>query len=148
MLLIISYETMRDLVFDPVIDTTINLLEKQINKIKDPVFATFLVGGFGRNPYLYYRVKDKFKMENGDYRCGNLQVDEKGNLAAMRGALYYGLDGSRKPAQTDIIEAPYDGAKDASGINHDGFVADNYNLLICYGNARLLCMKINHKVTE
>ncbi|GAN05319.1 hypothetical protein MAM1_0087c04789 [Mucor ambiguus] len=136
MLLQVSYETMRNLVFDPVISTTIKLLEKQIDKIMEPVVATFLVGGFGRNPYLHYRIKDKFKIEQDGkvigYRCGELSDDDKGNLAAMRGALYYGLDGSRKPSQTDIIEEPYDGANDASGTNHDGFVADNYNLLICY----------------
>ncbi|KAL9557095.1 hypothetical protein MBANPS3_001552 [Mucor bainieri] len=137
MLLQVPYEKMRALVFDPVINTTIDLLDKQIEKIQDPVVATFLVGGFGRNPYLHYRIKDKFKIldDAGNvigYRCGELSDDEKGNLAAMRGALYYGLDGSRKPTQTDIIEDSYDGVKDPSGTNHDGFVADNYNLLICY----------------
>ncbi|EPB90796.1 hypothetical protein HMPREF1544_02374 [Mucor circinelloides 1006PhL] len=135
-LLVISYATMRELVFDPIIHTTIKLLEKQIEKIKDPIVATFLVGGFGRNPYLHYKIKDNFKIEeNGrivGYKCGTLYDDEKGNLAAMRGALYYGLDGSRKPTQTDIIESSYDGVQDASGTHHDGFVPENYDMIICY----------------
>lgn len=135
---------MRELVFDPIIRTTIKLLEKQIEKIKDPIVATFLVGGFGRNPYLHYKIKDNFKIEeNGrivGYKCGTLYDDEKGNLAAMRGALYYGLDGSRKPTQTDIIESSYDGVQDASGTHHDGFVAENYDMIICYGNSVLMCI--------
>jgi len=58
----------------------------------------------------------------------------------MRGALYYGLDGSRKPTQTDIIESSYDGVQDASGTHHDGFVPENYDMIICYGNSVLMCI--------
>ncbi|GAN05312.1 hypothetical protein MAM1_0087c04782 [Mucor ambiguus] len=107
MLLQVSYETMRNLVFDPVISTTIKLLEKQIDKIMEPVATTFLVGGFGRNPYLQFRIKDKFKVEQDGkvigYRCGELSGDDMGNLAVMRGALYYGLDEFRQSMQAEII---------------------------------------------
>ncbi|KAI8636385.1 hypothetical protein BD408DRAFT_93467 [Parasitella parasitica] len=136
MLLVVPYKVMAKKVFDPIVDTTIHLLKKQIRKINSPVVATFLVGGFGQNPYLQYRIKNEFKVEeNGKivgYKCGELLKDEKGNLAAMRGALYYGLDGSRKPTQTDIIKADYCDQKDPVGTNHNGFIVENYDTLICY----------------
>ncbi|CEP07046.1 hypothetical protein [Parasitella parasitica] len=136
MLLVVPYKIMAKKIFDPVVDTTIHLLKKQIRKINGPVAATFLVGGFGQNPYLQYRIKNEFRIEeNGEivgYKCGKLLKDEKGNLAAMRGALYYGLDGSRKPTQTDIITANYYNQRDPTGSNHDGFIAEDYNTVICY----------------
>lgn len=138
-------------IFDPIVDTTIELLKKQIRKIYGPVVATFLVGGFGRNPYLQYRIRETFKIEENEriigYKCGILRDDENGNLAAMRGALYYGLDGSRKPAQTDIIEADYT-QKEATGPNGDDFIAGNYDTLICYGMIKLILICINQTLTK
>ncbi|KAL9558419.1 hypothetical protein MBANPS3_000919 [Mucor bainieri] len=143
MLLQVPYEKMRALVFDPVINTTIDLLDKQIKKIQDPVATTFLVGGFGRNPYLHYRIKDKFKIldDAGNvigYRCGELSDDDRGNLAAIRGALHYGLDGVRQAMPTEII--PID------------ISLKNLDLTICIDvrRDRLLysCRVLNSKIPE
>lgn len=146
MQLTIPYEVMAKKIFDPIVDTTVELLKKQIRKIYGPVVATFLVGGFGKNPYLQYKIKEAFKIEeNGvvtGYKCGGLHDDDDGNLAAMRGALYYGLDGSRKPAQTDIIEADYT-QKESTGSNGDDFIAENYDTLICYGMILLMLTCLN-----
>lgn len=58
-------------------------------------------------------------------KAGKVGQNVQGDLAAMRGAAYYGIDGVKRPEQTDIAEFPY---KDET------FVPENYDTVICIGN--------------
>ncbi|GAA5801272.1 hypothetical protein HPULCUR_006718 [Helicostylum pulchrum] len=57
---------------------------------------------------------------NSEFESGRLITDTIGNSAAMRGAMVYGIDGSRRKPQTDVVETPFDCAS-----------TDKYNTLIC-----------------
>jgi hypothetical protein len=107
-------------VFKEVIEETLVLLYRQIRKVGGSVTATFLVGGLGRNPYLKRCIVKKFEES-----AGQVKQDIKGDLAAMRGAAYYGIDGVKRPEQTDIVEFPYKDEK---------FTPENYDTVICIGN--------------
>lgn len=119
----ISYRLMREVVFDQVIESTLDLLKRQIDKANGNIKRTYLVGGFGCSPYLQKRVQKHFtNEETGECAVGQLVIDTRGNTAAMRGALYYGIDGSRRDPQSDIVEIEFRTSK------------DEFNTLVCIGN--------------
>ncbi|KAI7891298.1 uncharacterized protein EV154DRAFT_420532, partial [Mucor mucedo] len=85
----LSYKYMREKVFDEVIDNTIDLLKRQIKKANGNIKYTYLVGGFGGSPYLRKRILKAFPVKSPLY-LGVLIQDDRGDIAAMRGAAYYG----------------------------------------------------------
>ncbi|KAI9261963.1 hypothetical protein EDC94DRAFT_694350 [Helicostylum pulchrum] len=121
----IPYLVIAKIVFDPVIDATIELINRQIKKANGGISRTYLVGGFGGSPYLRKKILKKFYKKgtdfpNSEFESGRLITDTIGNSAAMRGAMVYGIDGSRRKPQTDVVETPFDCAS-----------TDKYNTLIC-----------------
>ncbi|KAI9310610.1 hypothetical protein BX666DRAFT_2005317 [Dichotomocladium elegans] len=77
---------LRDQVFEPVIDQVLQLIEGQL--IQSPnLEAIFLVGGFGQSNYLFRRVEEVFAN-----RVGMIGVPPRGELAVVRGAVYFGLN--------------------------------------------------------
>lgn len=130
----ITYKYMRENVFDEVINNTIDLLRRQIKKANGKITRTYLVGGFGGSPYLRKRIINEFPEFSSLY-IGNLIEDDRGDTAAMRGALIYGIDGSRKEPQSDVVEEDFQ-STDTS----------EYNTLVCLGkflvNTFLTCLFI------
>jgi hypothetical protein len=122
--ILISYELMRKEVFDHVIESTLGLLKRQIDKANGKIKRTYLVGGFGCSPYLQLRVRKRFTFEEtGECLVGELVSDSRGDTAAMRGALYYGIDSSRiYPQSPDIVLNDFETGK------------DQFNTLVCLGN--------------
>ncbi|KAI7875538.1 uncharacterized protein EV154DRAFT_76286 [Mucor mucedo] len=115
----LSYKFMREEVFDEVINNTIELLRRQIKKANGKITRTYLVGGFGGSPYLRKRILNEFPADS-PLHIGSLIQDDRGDTAAMRGALIYGIDGSRKEPQSDVVVAHYQ--------NTD---TSKYNTLVC-----------------
>jgi hypothetical protein len=101
---------MRKVVFDQVIKNTLHLLQRQVDKVNGNIKRIYLDGGFGCSPYLQKRIKERFA-KNNKCEIGKLAVNTRGNTAAMRGALYYGIDGSRRPPQSDIAINQYNAGK-------------------------------------
>lgn len=124
--LYIPFKKVAEKVFDKVINTTIELLDIQIRKIKGPIKATFLVGGLGRSPYLQQKIQENFRISKDSYRCGNIIADEQGDLATMRGAVYYGIESSLSAPQTDIHDS-----RNQRDMLH--LTPGKYDTLICYG---------------
>ncbi|GAA5809045.1 hypothetical protein MFLAVUS_002448 [Mucor flavus] len=121
----IPYSIMARKVFDTVVDNTIELIDRQIKKANGGISRTYLVGGLGGSPYLRKKILKKFyrkdtKFPNSEFESGRLITDTAGNSAAMRGAMVYGIDGSRRKPQTDVVEKPFECAS-----------TDRYNTLIC-----------------
>lgn len=114
----ITYKCMRENVFDGIINSTLDLLRRQIKKANGGIRRTYLVGGFGGSPYLRKRIKKDLGPD-----VGELVDDYRGNTAAMRGALIYGIDGSRKDPQSDVVVDKY----------YDGENTLQYNTLVCLG---------------
>jgi hypothetical protein len=85
-LVIFSHE-LRQHVFEPVCNQVISLIEEQIQTSETQLVAIFLVGDFGQFNYLFRRFEDEFSS-----RVGFIGVPPRGELAAVRGAAYYGLD--------------------------------------------------------
>ncbi|KAI8877961.1 hypothetical protein K501DRAFT_337064 [Backusella circina FSU 941] len=85
--LIINYDVFKTNIFDPVVNKILNLLKQQINKVYASIDATFLIGGFGKSPYLQRAIKEKLGS-----RVGKLFVPADGDLAAMKGAILYGVN--------------------------------------------------------
>lgn len=73
--------------FEPVINQVIDLIEEQVQQSKTKLDAIFLVGGFGQSTYLYRRVLAEFQS-----RVGFIGVPPRGELAVVRGAVYFGLN--------------------------------------------------------
>ncbi|KAI9270319.1 hypothetical protein EDC94DRAFT_535585 [Helicostylum pulchrum] len=72
-------------VFEPIVSQVLSLIEAQ--RIQSPVLeAIFLVGGFGQSNYLFKRVADAFAK-----KVGKVYVPPRGELAVVRGAVYFGL---------------------------------------------------------
>jgi hypothetical protein len=118
----ISYKLMREVVFDKVVKNTLDLIERQVNKANGNIKRTYLVGGFGCSPYLQKRIKERFT-KNNKCEIGELVVDTRDDTAAMKGALYYGIDSSRIYLQPpDII------------LNDFETGEDQFNTLVCLGN--------------
>lgn len=77
---------LRDQVFEPVIEQVLQLIEGQL--VQSPnLEAIFLVGGFGQSNYLFRRVEEVFAN-----RVGMIGVPPRGELAVVRGAVYFGLN--------------------------------------------------------
>lgn len=74
-------------VFDPVIMQVLDLIEQQISQVNGRLDAIFLVGGFGSSNYLYERVRAQFGR-----RVGKIAAPPRGELAVVRGAVYFGLN--------------------------------------------------------
>ncbi|KAF9175865.1 hypothetical protein BGX20_009985 [Mortierella sp. AD010] len=90
----LSGQDLCNIVFDPVIDKIQNLIQKQ-SKVHPECAALFLVGGFGANKYLHYKLS--LSAEGGpDARAGEgvikkVLMVQKAELAVARGAVIYGL---------------------------------------------------------
>lgn len=73
-------------VFEPVVSQVLALIDSQL--MQSPILeAIFLVGGFGQSNYLFKRVEDSFAD-----RVGMIGVPPRGELAVVRGAVYFGLN--------------------------------------------------------
>ncbi|KAF7732899.1 Heat shock 70 kDa protein 12A [Apophysomyces ossiformis] len=77
---------LRDQVFEPVIVQVLELIEGQLRQSPN-LEAIFLVGGFGQSNYLFRRVEEVFAN-----RVGMIGVPPRGELAVVRGAVYFGLN--------------------------------------------------------
>ncbi|KAL0076939.1 hypothetical protein J3Q64DRAFT_1811287 [Phycomyces blakesleeanus] len=80
-------QELRKHVFEPVIQQVLQLIDDQISQSQIKLDTIFLVGGFGQSVYLYRRVREMF--EN---RVGIIGVPPRGELAVVRGAVYFGLN--------------------------------------------------------
>lgn len=79
-------EELRDYVFEPVIRQVLDLIRGQL--VQSPQLeAIFLVGGFGQSNYLFRRVEEEFANQ-----VGMIGVPPRGELAVVRGAVYFGLN--------------------------------------------------------
>lgn len=113
-------------VFDPVVQEVIMLIENQIRNANSKIDATYLLGGFGNSPYLMRKIKEHFK-ENQAGEITNSKINNSpGELAAMRGAIYYGLDGLRSTQLTSIETVRF---KDQR------FNPNDFSILLCFGKS-------------
>ncbi|KAG8879389.1 hypothetical protein FRB97_001660 [Tulasnella sp. 331] len=85
-------------VFDPVIESVLNLLEEQMAKVHDgaPIDALLLVGGFSGSEYLFKRVEEQFRD-----RIKVIARPSDADTATSRGAAQYGL--ARRPLVSSVI---------------------------------------------
>lgn len=83
----ISAEDLCEYVFEPVVQKVLDLIDAQIRQSQVRLDAIFLVGGFGQSEYLRRRVIDEFSR-----RVGFIGVPPRGELAVVRGAVYFGLN--------------------------------------------------------
>lgn len=84
--LLITARELRDEIFEPIVSQVLNLIQEQL--IQSPILeAVFLVGGFGQSNYLFRRVEEVFAG-----RVGMVGVPPRGELAVVRGAVYFGLN--------------------------------------------------------
>ncbi|GAA5801684.1 hypothetical protein HPULCUR_007134 [Helicostylum pulchrum] len=79
-------EELKDFVFEPVIRQVLDLIKGQLAQ-SPQLEAIFLVGGFGQSNYLFRRVEDEFANQ-----VGMIGVPPRGELAVVRGAVYFGLN--------------------------------------------------------
>ncbi|KAI8049127.1 uncharacterized protein B0P05DRAFT_500133 [Gilbertella persicaria] len=79
-------EELREYVFEPVIRQVLDLIRGQLQQ-SPQLEAIFLVGGFGQSNYLFRRVEDEFANQ-----VGMIGVPPRGELAVVRGAVYFGLN--------------------------------------------------------
>ncbi|KAF9347974.1 hypothetical protein BGX26_000571 [Mortierella sp. AD094] len=98
-LLTISAQEMRELVFDPVVNQVLGLVDGQLNQAQQ-CSAIFLVGGFGSSPYLHKRVQQEFES-----RVPLIRYPPRPDLAVVRGAVYHGL--THKPIQARVARRWY-----------------------------------------
>jgi hypothetical protein len=77
-------------IFDPVVDTVMTLIRKQIKKSYTTIDTLFLLGGFGQSPYLYKKLHEEFITNTNAVK--HLIVPEDGYRASMRGGVHYGMD--------------------------------------------------------
>lgn len=142
--LTIPYTVMKEKVFDQVVEDTIDLLRQQINKSKgnvkkridpltqeekkphyDGIKQIYLVGGFGTSKYLCKKILNEFFVK--DSKTKKYEVDElvmagvNTELAAMKGAAYYGDDGNKRASQREIVKNSLDDSN------------DGYDVLVCIG---------------
>jgi hypothetical protein len=73
-------------VFEPVVGQVLQLIDDQLRQSPN-LEAIFLVGGFGQSNYLFRRVEEAFAE-----RVGMIGVPPRGELAVVRGAVYFGLN--------------------------------------------------------
>ncbi|KAI8647505.1 hypothetical protein BD408DRAFT_408675 [Parasitella parasitica] len=79
-------EELIEYVFEPVIRQVLDLIRGQLAQ-SPQLEAIFLVGGFGQSNYLFRRVEDEFANQ-----VGMIGVPPRGELAVVRGAVYFGLN--------------------------------------------------------
>ncbi|KAI7902034.1 uncharacterized protein BX663DRAFT_511512 [Cokeromyces recurvatus] len=79
-------EELREYVFEPVICQVLDLIRGQLAQ-SPQLEAIFLVGGFGQSNYLFRRVEEEFANQ-----VGMIGVPPRGELAVVRGAVYFGLN--------------------------------------------------------
>ncbi|KAF8924680.1 hypothetical protein BGZ58_001547 [Dissophora ornata] len=98
-LLAISAQEMRELVFDPVVNQVLGLIDGQLFQAQQ-CSAIFLVGGFGSSPYLHKRVQQEFES-----RVPLIKYPPRPDLAVVRGAVYHGL--THQPIQARVARRWY-----------------------------------------
>ncbi|KAF9123111.1 hypothetical protein BGW39_009259 [Mortierella sp. 14UC] len=98
-LLAISAQEMRELVFDPVVNQVLGLIDGQLVQSQQ-CSAIFLVGGFGSSPYLHKRVQQEFEA-----RVPLIRYPPRPDLAVVRGAVYHGL--THEPIQARVARRWY-----------------------------------------
>jgi hypothetical protein len=86
-MLMISCHELRQHVFEPVCKQVISLIDKQVQTSGTQLIAIFLVGDFGQSTHLFRCLDDEFHS-----RVGFIGVPPWAELAAVRGAVYFGLD--------------------------------------------------------
>ncbi|GAA5796135.1 hypothetical protein HPULCUR_001504 [Helicostylum pulchrum] len=123
--LTIPYDIMRTEVFEEVTKRTLALINRQIKKANNNIKRTYLIGGFGNSPYLQKRILKAFLIKgtsfpNSQYRMGDLITDDRGDSAAMRGAMVLAIDAGRRRPQNDFVERKFEHAS-----------VHKYNALIC-----------------
>ncbi|KAI8064183.1 hypothetical protein BC940DRAFT_277281 [Gongronella butleri] len=77
---------LKEYVFDPVVEQVMDLIEGQMEQ-SPQLEALFLVGGFGQSNYLFHCIEDRFAS-----RIDMIGVPPRGELAVVRGAVYFGLN--------------------------------------------------------
>lgn len=118
-------------VFDPVVNATLKLIENQIQKANSStqIQAIFLLGGFGESKYLLKRANVSFKDKVKEIiSCDN------GDRAAMRGAIYFGIEGIQRSHQEKSIISRNFKDKD--------FDPESFDVLICIGKKKKECLFI------
>ncbi|KAF9315234.1 hypothetical protein BG003_003227 [Podila horticola] len=98
-LLAISAQEMREVVFDPVVNQVLGLIDGQLYQSQQ-CSAIFLVGGFGSSPYLHKRVQQEFEA-----RVPLIRYPPRPDLAVVRGAVYHGL--THQPIQSRVARRWY-----------------------------------------
>ncbi|KAF9094010.1 hypothetical protein BGX29_005910 [Mortierella sp. GBA35] len=98
-LLAISAQEMREVVFDPVVNQVLGLVDGQLFQAQQCA-AIFLVGGFGSSPYLHKRVQQEFET-----RVPLIRYPPRPDLAVVRGAVYHGL--THQPIQARVARRWY-----------------------------------------
>jgi molecular chaperone DnaK (HSP70) len=85
----ITYQEMRDYVFEPVIQKILRLIAEQLNKpnSKKPMSAMFMVGGFSQSPYLKARIREAFSNQ-----VVTISSAPRGELAVAKGAVLLGMN--------------------------------------------------------
>ncbi|KAI8974286.1 hypothetical protein BDB01DRAFT_729151 [Pilobolus umbonatus] len=84
--ILISKSYIRDVIFEPVVEKTIEEITKQVMKANKAIKKTFLLGGFGLSPYLKQRILMSFRKDaNGNRSIGKL-------IQCIKGAVHHGLD--------------------------------------------------------
>ncbi|KAF7297155.1 FAD-binding PCMH-type domain-containing protein [Mycena indigotica] len=86
---------LRQMVFDPVVDEVIRLIEKQL-AASPPIDALLLVGGFSGSAYLKTRIEDRL---HG--KILTIARPPDCDTATLRGAAHYGL--ARRPLVSQLI---------------------------------------------
>ncbi|KAI7895644.1 uncharacterized protein EV154DRAFT_494467 [Mucor mucedo] len=106
-------------VFDPVVNATLRLIDNQIQKANSSeIQAIFLLGGFGESRYLLKRANICFQD-----KVKEIISCENGDRAAMRGAIYFGIDGiQRSHHDKSIISRNFKDKK---------FDPESFDVLIC-----------------
>jgi hypothetical protein len=119
--IIISKDLIRQQVFEPVVNNVLELINNQLEKSNEPLNAILLLGGFGKNPYLLEKTRETFSQK---LRIHYIQNDDNGDLAVMRGAIYYGLEELRYPKVVSLKTTPF---------YDQQFSSHQYNAIVCIG---------------
>ncbi|KAI9010353.1 hypothetical protein CLU79DRAFT_774122 [Phycomyces nitens] len=86
----VTVDDIREQVFEPVVKQVLDLISEQISQSRKKLDAIFLVGGFGQSKYLQRRVKETFIKQ-----VGLIAMPPRGELAVVRGAVFFGLSPER-----------------------------------------------------
>ncbi|RIA90038.1 hypothetical protein C1645_876364 [Glomus cerebriforme] len=81
----IDFEEIK-LMFDPIVEKIIKMIETQLENCRDECSIIYLVGGFGQSKYLKKRIEEKFKDQ-----VKTIVVPEDPIAAVVRGATLYGV---------------------------------------------------------